>query len=170
MGKMFKDNVRAVLAGVCCAAVMMCDGVEGMMDDSVHSVVENFYTATKCLRSGSFLNVVDCKFILASLASYTRMCERPNELLGPCYFLFCIHWKEIANLPKSGEDSSLKTQMSRIVEFLPEVLKTALPQKKLNRIPSNLEVNAASFLTDKQLFDIQKILRYCFIETRSQLE
>jgi hypothetical protein len=175
MVKAFRDNVRGVLAGVCCAAVMMCAGVEGMMieiaESSDHSVVENFYTAAKNLSSGSSLNRSDYKFNLASLALYSEICKRPKELLGSYYFLFCIHWKGIADLLDFDQDPSLQTHVSCIVKCLPTVLQTALPQKKASRVLSNLGINAASFpLTDKQLSDIQKILRYCFIETRSQLE
>ncbi|MDR2723959.1 MAG: hypothetical protein LBB25_01990 [Holosporaceae bacterium] len=35
MAKMFNDNVRGMLTGVCCAAVMVCGNVSGMMSDVV---------------------------------------------------------------------------------------------------------------------------------------
>jgi hypothetical protein len=40
MGKMFKDNVRGVLVGVCCAAVMMCGGVSGMDEYAVEIMTD----------------------------------------------------------------------------------------------------------------------------------
>jgi hypothetical protein len=61
MVKVFRDNVRGVLAGVCCAAVVVCSGVYGMEIDTIHvSEREQFFQITtkqsKNVKSISFEN------------------------------------------------------------------------------------------------------------------